>query len=175
MWETILSASFLIDFMVAAIRMTTPIAFVGLSCVIAERSGIFNIGAEGMMLAGAFAAALGALFTDSAWIGIGFACIIGILMGLLLAVLSIPLGANQIVSGIMINILSLGLTSFLARVIMGSAITQKLPILEPWSIPYLEKIPILGRILFQQSPLSYISYAIAVGLTLIFFAIESPL
>jgi len=90
-------------------------------------------------------------------------------MGLLLAVLSIPLGANQIVSGIMINILSLGLTSFLARVIMGSAITQKLPILKSWSIPYLEKIPILGRILFQQSPLSYISYAIAVGLTLIFF------
>ena len=169
MWEIIFSIPFLIDFMVSTIRMTTPIAFAGLSCVISERSGIFNIGAEGMMLAGAFAAAVGALYTGSAWVGIGFACIIGVCMGLLLAVLSIPLGANQIVSGIMINILSLGLTSFLARVIMGSAITQKLPLLEPWSIPYLVGIPILGKILFQQSPLSYLAYAIALGLALAFF------
>jgi len=169
MWETIFSIPFVIDFVVSTIRMTTPIAFAGLSCVISERSGIFNIGAEGMMLAGAFAAAVGALYTGSAWAGIGFACIIGVFMGLLLAVLSIPLGANQIVSGIMINILSLGLTSFLARVIMGSAITQKLPLLEPWSIPYLVRIPILGKILFQQSPLSYLSYAIALGVALVFF------
>jgi len=169
MWEIVFSASFLTDFVVSTIRMTTPLTFAGLSCAISERSGIYNIGAEGMMLSGAFAGAVGALFTGSAWIGIGLACIVGTLLGLLLAVLSIHLGANQIVSGIMINILALGLTSFLARVIMGSAITQKLPPLETWSIPLLVKIPILGTILFQQSPLSYISYAIAVALALVFF------
>ena len=121
------------------------------------------------MLSGAFAGAVGALFTGNAWIGVGLACIVGALLGLLLAVLSIHLGANQIVSGIMINILALGLTSYLARVIMGTAITQKLPPLETWSIPFLMKIPMVGAILFQQSPLSYIFYAIAVTLTLIFF------
>ena len=121
------------------------------------------------MLSGAFAAAVGALYTNSAWIGVGLACVTGIAMGLLLAVLTISLGANQIVSGIMINILSLGLTSFLARVIMGSAITQRLPLLEFWNIPYLENIPILGEILFQQSPLSYISYVIALVLAFVFF------
>jgi len=169
MWETIFSAAFLIDFAVSTIRMTTPLAFAGLACTMSERSGIFNIGAEGMMLAGAFTAAVGALYTQSAWIGVGIACVVGILLGLLLAVLTINLGANQIVSGITINILSLGLTSFLARVIMGSAITQKLPVLETWSIPFLAEIPIFGKILFQQSPLSYISYIIAIFLGFIFF------
>ena len=121
MWDIIFSTSFLTDFLVSTLRMSTPLAYAGLSCVIAERSGIFNIGAEGMILAGAFAAAIGALFTGSAWLGVGLACIVGMLMGLMLAVLSIQLGANQIVSGIMINILSLGMTSFLARIIMGAA------------------------------------------------------
>ncbi|MBW1714251.1 MAG: ABC transporter permease [Deltaproteobacteria bacterium] len=169
MWSIVFNASFITDFMAAAIRMTTPLTFAGLSCTISERSGVFNIGAEGMMLSGAFVAAVGALFTGSAWIGTGFACIIGALLGLLLAVLSITLGANQIISGVMINILSLGLTSFLSRIIMGSAITQKLPTFETWGIPFLLKIPVFGEIFFRQSPLSYISYAIAIILTFIFF------
>ena len=119
MWEIISSTSFLVDFAVAVIRMTTPLIFAGLACVIAERCGIFNIGAEGMMLAGAFVGAVGAHFTGSAWIGISFACILGIFLGLLLAGLTVTLRANQMVSGVTINILSLGLTSFLFRIIMG--------------------------------------------------------
>ena len=95
MWDIIFSTSFLMDFLVSTLRMSTPLAYAGLSCVIAERSGIFNIGAEGMILGGAFAAAVGALFTESAWLGVGLACIVGMSMGLLLAVLSIQLGANQ--------------------------------------------------------------------------------
>ena len=169
MWETILSTSFLIDFVVSTFRMATPLTFAGLSCVISERCGVFNIGAEGMILAGAFAGAVGGLFTGSAWIGILFACLVGILMGLLLAILSIPLGANQIVSGIMINLLSLGLTSFLSRIIMGLSITQRLPSLEIWSLPYLADIPFLGRALFQQNPFSYISYGIVVFLYVVFY------
>ena len=169
MWETVFSINFITDFLVATVRMMTPLAFAGLSCVLSERSGIFNIGVEGMMLGGAFAAGLGAFYMDSAWFGIGSAVLIGIAMGLLLAVLSIPLGANQIVTGIMINILSLGMTSFLARVILGSNITKKLPLLKQWTIPYLSEIPIIGKALFQQSPLSYIAYAIAILLSLLFF------
>jgi simple sugar transport system permease protein len=122
-----------------------------------------------MMLGGAFAAGIGAFYMDSAWFGIGSAAVIGGAMGLLLAVLSIPLGANQIVTGIMINILSLGMTSFLARVILGSNITKKLPLLKQWTVPYLSEIPIIGKALFQQSPLSYIAYAIAILLSLLFF------
>jgi ABC-type uncharacterized transport system permease subunit len=169
MWETVSSASFIVDFGASIIRMMTPLAYAGLACVISERAGVFNIGTEGMMLAGAFAAAVGALYTNSAWAGIGLALVTGIMMGLLLAVLSIPLGANQIVSGIMINILSLGMTSFLARVIMGSDITTKLPMLEFWRIPPLDKIPVLGEVLFRQSPLSFIAYAIAIVLAFTFF------
>ena len=169
MWETVFSINFLTDFLVATIRMMTPLAFAGLSCVLAERSGIFNIGVEGMMLGGAFAASIGAFFMDNAWFGIGFAAIIGIFMGLLLAVLSISLGANQIVTGIMINILSLGMTSFLARVILGSNITKKLPLLDLWTIPYLYEIPIVGKALFQQSPLSFIAYGITILLAILFF------
>jgi simple sugar transport system permease protein len=169
MWEIIFSAGFLIDLSISTIRMTTPLIFAGLSCTLSERAGIFNIGVEGMMLSGAFVAALGALFLKSAWAGIGFACLAGLFLGLLLAYLSISLGANQIISGVTINILAMGLTSFLARVIMGSAITEKLPLLDPWSIPLLADVPIVGRILFEQSPLSYIAYAAIVLLAFIFF------
>jgi ABC-type uncharacterized transport system permease subunit len=169
MWETVFSIPFVTDFLVSTIRMATPLTFAGLSCVISERSGVFNIGVEGMMLGGAFAAAVGALYTGNAWMGIAFAVIVGIFAGLLLAVLSISLSANQIVSGIMINILALGLTSFLARITMGSIVTKKLPDLGFWSIPVLDRIPILGKSLFQESPLSFISYGIAIFLTLVFF------
>lgn len=169
MWEIIFTTPFLVDFLVSTLRMTTPLTFAGLSCTIAERAGIFNIGVEGMMLAGAFAGAVGGHFTGSSWAGIVLACAVGALFGLLLAILAVTLGANHIVSGIMINILALGLTSFLARIILGKAITEKLPLLELWRIPLLERLPILGEVLFQQSPLSYISYALAFLLAWIFF------
>jgi simple sugar transport system permease protein len=69
----------------------------------------------------------------------------------------------------MINILALGLTSFLARVTMGSILTKKLPNLGFWSVPLLDRIPFLGKVLFQESPLSFISYGIAVFLALVFY------
>jgi simple sugar transport system permease protein len=169
MWEIVLSVSFISDFIISALRMTTPLAFAGLSCTISERSGIFNIGVEGMMLSGAFVAAVGALFTGIAWIGVGFAILAGAFLGFLLAVLTVTLGANQIICGVMINILSLGLTSFLARIVMGTAVTKKLPTFVAWKIPILGEIPFLGEIFFQQSPLSFLSYMIAVLLTILLF------
>jgi simple sugar transport system permease protein len=169
MWEVVLSLSFIADLTISAIRMTTPLAFAGLSCTISERSGIFNIGVEGMMLAGAFVAAVGALFSGSAWTGLACASLAGAFLGLLLAVLTVTLGANQIICGVMINILSLGMTSFLARIVMGSAVTQKLPTFEPWEIPLLADIPFLGEIFFTQSPLSFLSYLIAILLAVLLF------
>lgn len=169
MIEVIFTSNFMMDLVDSTLRMATPLTYVGLACLISERSGILNIGVEGMMLAGAFAAAVVGLHSNSAWMGVGAAVITGMLTGLLLAVLSIDLGANQIVSGLMINIFWLGLSGFLARVMMASDITKKLPGLGTWHIPLLEKIPYFGNLLFQRNPLTYVSYAVVIVLTFLLF------
>jgi general nucleoside transport system permease protein len=169
MLEVIFTSAFMIDLLDSTLRMATPLTYVGLACLISERSGILNIGVEGMMLSGAFAAAVVGLYSNSAWTGVGAAIIVGMLTGLLLAFLSVDLGADQIVSGLMINILWLGLSSFLARIIMRSDITKKLPGLGTWDVPLLEKIPYCGTLLFQRNPLTYVSYAIVIVLTFLLF------
>jgi len=169
MLEVIFTATFIIDLLDSTLRMATPLAYAGLACLISERSGTLNIGVEGMMLCGAFVAAVVGLYSNSAWMGVGSAIVVGMLTGLLLGFLSIHLGANQIVSGLMINILWLGLSGFLARVILNSDITKKLPGLGTWTIPYLDKIPYVGNLLFQRNPLTYVTYAIVIVLTFVLF------
>jgi general nucleoside transport system permease protein len=169
MLEVIFTPNFMIDLLDSTLRMATPLTYVGLACLISERSGILNIGVEGMMLSGAFAAAVVSLYTNSAWTGVGAAVLIGVTTGLLLAFLAVDLGADQIVSGLMINILWLGLSSFLARIFMRSEMTKKLPGLGTWEIPLLEKIPYIGGFLFQRDPLTYVSYVLVIVLGFLLF------
>ncbi|MGH6901419.1 MAG: ABC transporter permease [Geminicoccaceae bacterium] len=154
--EFLLDPGQLADFLSTSLRLAVPIAFAALGGVFAERSGVFNIGLEGMMLAGAFGAALGAFAFASPYGGLLTGAALGGLGGLLLAVLAVSLGGNQIVCGIAINLLSLGLTAFLARQIFGlDATTMRLPGFFPVALPLLADIPILGPVLFAQDPLVY--------------------
>ena len=115
----------LTDVLGTTLRLSIPIAFAALGGVIAERSGVWNIGLEGMMLAGAFGAALGVFLTGEPLIGLLVGMLCGMLLALMLAVLAISLGVNQIVSGIAINLLSIGLTAFFARLIFGLDATTR--------------------------------------------------
>jgi general nucleoside transport system permease protein len=149
------------DVMRTTLRLAIPIAFAALGGVLTERSGIFNIGLEGMMLAGAFGAALGTFLTGFPIVGLILGALLGMFGGLILAYLTIALGVSQVVGGIAINILFLGLTSFFARLVFGhSATTMTLAGFHSMAIPGLAQIPLVGTVLFDQDPLIYLLYAL---------------
>jgi simple sugar transport system permease protein len=127
-----------------------PITFGALSGVLCERSGVVNIAIEGMLLSGAFIAAVTASITGNSWIGVIAAVIVGGLLAFVLAVLSIRYLVNQIIAGTVINLFAVGLTSFLStRVLTGNPDLNNPPRLGPIAIPVLSDIPIIGPILFS--------------------------
>jgi general nucleoside transport system permease protein len=172
MWEIVANEMFIIDFGHAVIRMAIPLILAGLACTLTERAGIFNLGAEGMMLAGALAGAAGALHSSIPVVGFCMAAITGGFIGAMLAFFSVNLGANQIITGIMINIFTLGITTHLARIVIGASAKAKLPDISDVSIPILSKIPVMGPILFVQSPIFYFSILLTIGLSILLFKTE---
>lgn len=156
----------LTDFLAAALRLSVPIAFAALGGVLSERSGVLNIGLEGMMLAGAFGAATGSYYSGSAGVGIIAALFAGGLAGLLLGLLSVTLRVNQLVSGIAVNLLCAGLTAFLARQAFGENLGRAfVQGFDEVAVPFLSQIPIVGTVLFYQDALAYFLFAL-VPLTL---------
>lgn len=160
----------LADFLATSLRLSVPIIFAALGGVLSERSGVFNIGLEGMLLAGCFGAAVGTYFFGTPYAGVAVGMLFGVFGALILAYLSITLGVNQIVSGIAINMLMLGLTAFLSRIVFeGQANTMTLSGFKPIAIPLLSQIPVLGPVFFNQDLLVYVMYAmVAFGLWLMY-------
>ncbi|HEY9804028.1 MAG TPA: ABC transporter permease [Leptolyngbyaceae cyanobacterium] len=161
--------NFLSDYLIASINLAVPLAFAALGGMYSERSGVLNIALEGMLLTGAFTSALATFYTSNPWVGIISALIAGALVGLLHAFLCVSLYVNQLVSGLAINLVAAGLTSFLARLIFNSGSTQRLPGIEPINIPLIGDIPILGTLLFQRDILVYLLLSIvAVSIYILF-------
>lgn len=155
----------LIALISSAVRLAVPIAFAALGGLISERAGFINIALEGFMTIGAFAAFVGALFLGNAWLGILTGILGAILVSLLFTVLTIKLRANQIIVGMAINILALGMVSFLFR-ILGAQMGVKIEAASfyPYPIPVLSQIPWLGPTLFNHTPLVYLAF-IAIPVT----------
>jgi simple sugar transport system permease protein len=110
-----------LDFLAQVIRIAIPYLFAAAGGVVAERAGVVSLALEGFMLTGAFAATLGALASGSAWVGIACGLVAGLLFGLLHAVASIRYRADQIVVGIAINLLAVGITRFFLRLFFDSS------------------------------------------------------
>lgn len=156
-WQQLLSASFLISLLSSSLRLAMPLLIAGLGEIFAERSGILNIGLEGMMLLGAMVGFVASRLTENPWIGLLFGILGGMLMALLHAYISITVGADQVVSGLSINILSLGLSVLGFRALFGLAgQTIKAPGFDIFSVPVLSQIPLIGPILFRQQILVYL-------------------
>ena len=143
----------------ATIRNATPLVFAALGGMFSERSGVVNIGLEGLMLISAFAGVVGAFVSGSAWIGLLFAVGAGLLFGLVHAVMCVTFEADQIISGTAINLLALGGTGFLMVIVFNQGGTS--PDVEkfsPVAIPLLSEIPVIGQAIFDQSLLVYLMY-----------------
>jgi len=160
------------DLWQAALQFSALLLLPALGGVISERSGVTNIAMEGMMLTGAYAGVMTALSTHSLLVGVLGAIIAGGLMAFIHAIVSINFKANQIVSGIAINIAALGLTNFLLFVQTGGqgvpslASSLRLPVVT-WGP--LAKIPFLGPILFQQNIIFYVALLILLGIQFLLF------
>jgi simple sugar transport system permease protein len=157
-WATAGKSLNLTGMLVSSIVRATPIALAALSGIYSERSGVVNIGIEGMMLTGAFASVVFASLTGSMLVGLIAGVLLGMLLGWLHAVLSIRYMVNQIISGTGIIILALGLTSYLQRSLLN--VFQELnapgPAIAAVPVPFLWRIPVIGPIFFNQSPIIYL-------------------
>jgi ABC-type uncharacterized transport system permease subunit len=150
--------------LVSSLVRATPIAFAAHSGLYSERSGVVNIGIEGMMLAGAFTSVVFASITNNLLIGVIAGIVAGMVLALLHAVLSIRYMVDQIVSGAVIIILALGLTSFLQRSVLNvnPELNQPGSAIAAFPIPVLWKIPVIGPLLFNQSPIIYALFVLIV-------------
>jgi simple sugar transport system permease protein len=146
-----------------------PITFGAFSGVLCERAGVVNIAIEGMLLSGAFSAAVVASVTGSPWLGVIAAVAVGGLLAWVLAVLAIRYVVNQIIAGTVINIFATGMTSFLySRVLAGNPDLNVPPRLGPIAIPILSDLPIVGPVLFAGN---FFVYAVFVLVIVIHFAL----
>jgi simple sugar transport system permease protein len=158
-----------IDFLAAAIRIASPLLLAALGGILSERAGVFAVGLEGMMLMGAFAAAVGAWATDNALVGVVLALIGGAGIGLVVAIVTARFRADNMVTGLTSNILAAGLTSYLLRVMAGGGrpIAIHLAPLAAWPIPGLVDLPGVGPLLFALPPLTYLAILGCVALDLL--------
>ncbi|MDF5721551.1 MAG: ABC transporter permease [Rhizonema sp. PD37] len=161
--------NFFSDYLVSSLRLAVPLAFAALGGLCSERSGVLNIALEGMLLTGAFTSAVATFYTNNPWIGILAAFVSGGLVGLLHAFLSVSLRVEQLVSGLAINLVAAGVTSFLARLVFSSGNTQRLEGIQPIIIPSLAHLPLLGPLLFQQDALVYLLFILVALSTYILF------
>ncbi len=159
MWSTLFTTAFVIGLLQATLRTATPLLLAGLGELFSERAGVLNISLEGIMLIGSLFGFLVANQTDNLWLGIAAGGIAGMFIALIHAVLSVSFGVSQVVSGVGINILCIGLSLTTYRSVFGMASSgvPTAPAQEPLEIPWLGDIPIIGEILFQQLPLVYIA------------------
>ena len=160
------------DLWQAALVFGTLYLLPALGGLISERSGVVNIAMEGMMLTGAYAAVATAEATKSLWVGVIGAMIAGGLMALIHAVVSINFKANQIVSGIAINIFALGLTNYLVFIqTQGQGLPSLSGALRLPTISWgpLASIPFLGQVLFQQNIIFYVALLILAGIQFLLF------
>ena len=148
------------QFLAATVRTATPLALAALGETVAERAGVINIGLEGAMIAGAFAALAGA---HVGGVGTGFAAAAaaGALTALVFAFFVVRLGSDQIIAGTAVTLLTLGLTGTLYQTVYGAAgAALSVPTAVPLAVPGLGAIPGVGRALFAQPVATYALYAL---------------
>jgi ABC-type uncharacterized transport system permease subunit len=155
---------FNLSLLASTVRLATPLILAALGGLYSERGGVINIALEGIMLAGAFAAASVTVFVRSPWVGLLAAVGSGLAVALVHAVASINFKADQVVVGTAINILLLGAPALLSGALFESTgSTPPLPreqTLPDWNIPLIEHIPILSQLLSGHKPIVYFALAL---------------
>lgn len=153
--DILLSASF----WTAAIRIASPLIFAALGELICERAGVLNLGIEGIMVVGAFAGWMAVYLGGGLWLGVCVAMASGMLFGLLHGTLTVPFGLSQHVVGLGITLLATSLTYYCYRLALPEVTSPpKIEAFQPYEIPFLSDLPLIGPALFSQTPLTYLAF-----------------
>jgi general nucleoside transport system permease protein len=145
-------------FWAAAVRIATPLLLGTLGELVCERAGVLNLGIEGIMTAGAMSGWLAVYLGASLWTGVLVAALVGAALGLLHAVLTVPLGLSQHVTGIGVTLLATSLAYFTYRMVLPTATSPpRIEAFAPLAIPYLSDLPFLGEALFRQTALTWLA------------------
>ena len=131
----------------------TPLVFAALGELVTEKSGVLNLGVEGMMLVGAVIAFIVAASTRSPWLGVGAGMLAGAALSLVFAVVTLTLQANQVASGLALSLFGVGLSAFIGLDYVSVVIEP----IRPLAIPGVSDLPIVGKLLFGHNPLVYLS------------------
>lgn len=148
--------------LLGTVGLSIPLIFGALGGIISERVGVINIAIEGQLLAGAFVSAMVATLTGSPYLGLVSAMVAGMLVSFVLATFSVKYLVDQVIVGVVLNVLVLGLTSFLYSQVLSTNTTvlNSPPRFERIDIPVLSQIPIIGPVLFRQTLIVYLMYII---------------
>ncbi|CAM4269024.1 simple sugar transport system permease protein [Paenibacillus endophyticus] len=147
--------------LLAAISSGTPLLFAALGGILIERSGIIQLGAEGLMLMGAVTACLTFIHTGSLTVTLLAVCGISIVLGMIHAFLSVSLRANQIVCGLAMTLFGAGLSAYLGKPVSGLPVPRAVPKLD---MPWLEAVPFIGRIFAHLDYLTWFSFVLVIAL-----------
>lgn len=161
--------SWITSLILATVRMAVPLLFIALAELYSERAGMVNIGLEGLAAIGSLVGFLVCFITGSTWLGILCGALAGIAVNMIYAVATITLCADHTVYGMAMNIFAPALASFIYRVYFGAGSDlSQITLMRGIGIPGLKNIPFFGDLLFNQTPMVYISFALAI-FTSIFF------
>ncbi|WP_312645566.1 ABC transporter permease [Hydrogenoanaerobacterium sp.] len=157
-----LEVLFSMNTLLLILRLAVPIILVALSSTISELGGIISLGTEGMMLIGAFGAVAGSYFTNSGWLGMLIGAASSAAIALFYGLLCVRFKANQTVCGVGLNLFGLGATAVGTFLIWGQeGISAQVTQLPNITIPLLSDIPVLGKLFKNQSPILYLTFALA--------------
>ncbi|PIE56176.1 MAG: ABC transporter permease [Desulfobulbus propionicus] len=161
-----MNAELIILLLAAAVQSGTPILYATLGEIFTERSGVLNLGVEGIMVVGALCAFVTTSLTGSPWLGFFCAGLAGTLFSSLHGLVCLVFRGNQVVSGLALTILGTGLANYLGTPLVGTSA----PGFTTTPLPVLSQLPWLGPIFFQQDPLVYLTYGIPPLMWLYLFA-----
>jgi simple sugar transport system permease protein len=151
----------IVPILAAAIAAGTPLVFAALGELITEKSGVLNLGVEGMMLVGAIAGFAAASASGNLWLGALAGMAAGAAMSAIFALLTLNLMANQVASGLALTLFGIGLSAFVGKPFESVSLLKE----GPFEIPLLSHIPVLGPILFKQHVLVYVSWLLFAGVS----------
>jgi simple sugar transport system permease protein len=146
------------SFWAATLRIATPLIFGVLGALICEKSGVLNLGIEGIFVAGAMAGWMAVWFGFTLWAGLLVAVIVGAVFGLIHAILTVPLGLSQHVSGLGVTLLATSVSYFTYRTALPKVSSPpKIEPFQPLDIPILSELPFIGAILSQQTAMTWLA------------------
>jgi ABC-type uncharacterized transport system permease subunit len=151
----------IVPILAAAIAAGTPLVFAALGELITEKSGVLNLGVEGMMLVGAIAGFAAASASGNLWLGACAGMAAGAAMAAIFALLTLNLMANQVASGLALTLFGIGLSAFVGKPFESVSLLKEGPV----EIPLLSQIPLLGPVLFKQHFLVYVSWLLFAGVS----------